>query len=1008
MPRNISGADPLHSDGVFSQILVNTFAAQINSSATGFLVYNSVSTSPLFKIVGSGASPYATFYCDLNVIGSATFTSVANIAVTSSMMSLATGNTVSDLIDIGFYGLYTSSGAKYRGLVYSISLGRWILFKDITTVPGTTITLSGSYRDTLEVQDIYYNGDGSTLSALKTLVGLFPTELQNLTTAEIQQLENIGANTISATQWGYISNSNQRTDTAGTPSFSGLTLSTGVASLPAGVIGTPSLNWGDAATGIYRTGTNQIGIAANGSLITFWSTTGLSMNTGAIAALTGSVGTPAINLSDTTTGLYRPGANQIGIAVSGANVGTWSSTGLAMNTLAISGVSTLTATTLSGTLSTATQNSVTTMTGLATINSVGNTVTISGAALTSTILNSYLATMNQALTTTSSPTFGTVTASLTGHSSLDLALTGGTMSGVLNMGGFNISGGGTITATTFSGSLTGHSSLDLALTGGTMSGSIAMGGFNISGGGTITATTFSGSLTGHSSLDLALTGGTMSGSIAMGTFNISNAGTITATTFSGSLTGTLNTASQPNITTLANISSIGTSSAISIDGKSITQTQFGYLSNTDQNIATTSSPTFATQTLTNQLLMAAGSVSAPSFAWSAETNSGYYRSAANNISMAIGGSLIATWLAGGLYMNGTSINNIGDLSAVNSYNSGKLTAGTVSGSANVRLSVYNATTDLAGVYITNPISATGTSLYGLLMAPTYQTSSNSYFAADIYSQSTFNSTNNMLAAYGAYFSHTVSNSGTISNYYGVYSGGMSAASATITNAYSGYFGAPSSGTNKFALYATNLSVGASTAPPTNGIYSSGQIQAANGSASTTAFGFGSSANTGIYYSSNALNFSVSGTKRAHFDNVGNLFLDVEGGAIQTTGTSSGSMVGHWFMANSGTNKWGVGLSGSSNDLGIFGYRSSDSAYFDAMTFYRTTGSTAVQTQVTTIIGSSAALATTATAGFLYIPTCAGPPTGVPTAYTGKVAQVYDTTNNKLYCYNGAWKGVTLA
>lgn len=54
----------------------------------------------------------------------------------------------------------------------------------------------------------------------------------------------------------------------------------------------------------------------------------------------------------------------------------------------------------------------------------------------------------------------------------------------------------------------------------------------------------------------------------------------------------------------------------------------------------------------------------------------------------------------------------------------------------------------------------------------------------------------------------------------------------------------------------------------------------------------------------------------------------------------------------------------------------------------------------------AALATTATDGFLYIPTCAGPPTGVPTTQTGTVAMVYDTSNNKLYVYNAAWKGGT--
>jgi hypothetical protein len=55
----------------------------------------------------------------------------------------------------------------------------------------------------------------------------------------------------------------------------------------------------------------------------------------------------------------------------------------------------------------------------------------------------------------------------------------------------------------------------------------------------------------------------------------------------------------------------------------------------------------------------------------------------------------------------------------------------------------------------------------------------------------------------------------------------------------------------------------------------------------------------------------------------------------------------------------------------------------------------------------ATLATTATNGFPYIPTCAGVPTGVPTSVTGFAPMVIDSTNNKLYFYaGGSWRLIT--
>lgn len=70
-----------------------------------------------------------------------------------------------------------------------------------------------------------------------------------------------------------------------------------------------------------------------------------------------------------------------------------------------------------------------------------------------------------------------------------------------------------------------------------------------------------------------------------------------------------------------------------------------------------------------------------------------------------------------------------------------------------------------------------------------------------------------------------------------------------------------------------------------------------------------------------------------------------------------------------------------------------------------TGTGAVGHVVTN--GGAVALSTSATGGFLTIPTCAGIPTGTPANVpAGNVALVFDSTNNNLYVYNAGWKKTT--
>jgi hypothetical protein len=75
-----------------------------------------------------------------------------------------------------------------------------------------------------------------------------------------------------------------------------------------------------------------------------------------------------------------------------------------------------------------------------------------------------------------------------------------------------------------------------------------------------------------------------------------------------------------------------------------------------------------------------------------------------------------------------------------------------------------------------------------------------------------------------------------------------------------------------------------------------------------------------------------------------------------------------------------------------------------LVFYTNTTERAVIDNNGNVVIGTAALATNATNGFLYIPTCAGTPTGTPTSKTGRVPLIYDTSSANLYVYSGgSWQ-----
>lgn len=144
--------------------------------------------------------------------------------------------------------------------------------------------------------------------------------------------------------------------------------------------------------------------------------------------------------------------------------------------------------------------------------------------------------------------------------------------------------------------------------------------------------------------------------------------------------------------------------------------------------------------------------------------------------------------------------------------------------------------------------------------------------------------------------------------------------------------------------------------------------------------------------------------------------------IALKNTSTGTFANTQFrLFNDLGDLWEFGIYGSGNaGYGSLAARESFMYSSRSMIFMADNASGAIKfaaggntlnmqlTPAASLVLGTAALATNATDGFLYIPSCAGAPTGTPTAFTGRVPMVFDSTNNHFYIYTGgAWKKTTV-
>lgn len=160
-------------------------------------------------------------------------------------------------------------------------------------------------------------------------------------------------------------------------------------------------------------------------------------------------------------------------------------------------------------------------------------------------------------------------------------------------------------------------------------------------------------------------------------------------------------------------------------------------------------------------------------------------------------------------------------------------------------------------------------------------------------------------------------------------------------------------------------------------------------------------NTASGAGTNLLNMLVGGSSIFAVDIKGDIHV---GGLNGNGGPVFAIDMGSGFMKVAG------GSSRASNNALYYDYIIQNETKFMLNTqmllaWGATQGATAasqIASNLGSIIIGAAAIAANATDGFLYIPTCAGTPTGVPTAKTGRVPMVYDTTNHQFWFYDGSW------
>ena len=106
---------------------------------------------------------------NLTVTGTLTTLDTQNLIVEDPLIKLANGNSAADLLDIGLYGLFGATGAKYTGMFRDATDGIYKLFTNLTEEPTTTVNTAGAGYTTATLQAFLSSGSLSSNTTKLTI-----------------------------------------------------------------------------------------------------------------------------------------------------------------------------------------------------------------------------------------------------------------------------------------------------------------------------------------------------------------------------------------------------------------------------------------------------------------------------------------------------------------------------------------------------------------------------------------------------------------------------------------------------------------------------------------------------------------------------------------------------------------------------------------------------------------------------------------------------------------------